>query len=418
MQHNSYTPLNPCAQSFTPLSQHSRDESTSTLTSTLHDPTHTRHTRARCRPTHKASPSASIRRTPRTAPIALTHRPAIPPSPNPSTQMLWENAVSSLQESTLEQFSITFDMHTVSHSSSSTTPPDLKVAYINIRSLNPTKHLFITAFIQHYCIDVLFLTDTRISNLEASKYTLKTSLGWGYTILHTPPIQDSPGGQAIIIAPSWSGAYQSFWTDETDMGLLTEVTLRSGAQNVKLYGTYWPCANEAQHSYESTLTRKLPTSPNYTDWRSYLEYHLLQRLTHGEGHDCAWSLGGDFNCTLTKTLQFPEPTTLAEWAHLIGLNTPPSSREWSNSPTFIGAQGQSRIDHVFSGGRACQCLTATLYSGECYSDYSDHRPISISLQLQHGRGPAGLRCSRPLPLYKAILLPKTPADELKFKSQL
>ena len=114
------------------------------------------------------------------------------------------------------------------------------------------------------------------------------------------------------------------------MGLLTEITLRSGPQNVKLFGTYWPCANDADHSFETVLTTKLPPSANYTDWRSYFEYHILQRTTHGDGHDCAWTLGGDFNCTLNKVIPLPEPASLADWTHLIGFRSPPAH---PNGPT-------------------------------------------------------------------------------------
>ena len=271
----------------------------------------------------------------------------------------------------------------------------------------------------HYQIDVLFLIDTRITNEDQSKHTLRACLGHGYTILHTPPITHSPGGQTIIVAPSWSGAFQSFWSDPSELGCLTEVTLRSGLQNVKLFGAYWPCSNTAPHSFETTLTAKLPPSTHYTDWRSYFEYHLLGRLHHDQGVDCAWTLGGDFNCSLRKRIGMPEPTTLGEWTHLMNLQTPTSPSEcWRNAPTYVSTLGQSRIDHTFYGGRGCECLYATHYEGETYGDYTDHRPLSLSLKLQHGRGPAGLRSTKPLPLYKALLLPQSPEDERRFSEAI
>ena len=39
---------------------------------------------------------------------------------------------------------------------------------------------------------------------------------------------------------------------------------------------------------------------------------LLDRLHHDQASDSAWTLGGDFNCSLSKPLAMPEPTTLAE----------------------------------------------------------------------------------------------------------
>jgi hypothetical protein len=218
-------------------------------------------------------------RTALLAPIVAA--PLQPPLPAITTHLMWKHVITpSLDESTFTQFADTFDTHVLTHSSSNDTPPDLRVAYLNIRTLTTDKHFFLSALIVRYRLDVLILTDTRVSNVDQSKYTLRACLGKGYTILHSPPILRSPGGQTIIIAPSWSGAYQSMWNDPTGLGFLTEITLRSGQQNVKLFGTYWPCANPAEHSFETTLTSQLPRSAHYTDWRSFFEYTLLERLHH------------------------------------------------------------------------------------------------------------------------------------------
>jgi hypothetical protein len=141
---------------------------------------------------------------------------------------------------------------------------------------------------------------------------LRSNLGKSFTILHTAPVKSSPGGQTIIIAPSWSGAFQSFWSDPSELGCLTEVTLRSGLQNVKLYGAYWPYANTASHSFEITLNAKLPPSAHYSDWRTYFEHQIVDRMLRDQGVDCAWTLGGDFNCTLKRRIHISEPTTLEE----------------------------------------------------------------------------------------------------------
>ena len=248
---------------------------------------------------------------------------------------------------------------------------------------------------------------------------LRPCLGKGYTILHSTPIKHSPGGQCVIIAPSWSGAFQSFWQDPSELGCLTEVTLRSGLQNVKLYGAYWPCTNPAQHSFETTLTAKMPPSTHYSDWRSFFEYHMMARLHRDQGSDCAWTLGGDFNHSIKQKVMMPEPMTLEEWARVLNFRCPSDPEgHWRQSPTYVSTLGLSRIDHAFYGGKGCECLYATHYAGETYGDYTDHRPLSLSIRLQHGRGPAGLRTSKPIPLYKAALLPQSPEDELRFTAEL
>ena len=146
---------------------------------------------------------------------------------------------------------------------------------------------------------------------------------------------------------------------------------------------------------------------------------LLDRLHHDQDVDSAWTIGGDFNCSLSKSLAMPEPTTLLEWTHSLGLSSPPSSsNQWETQPTYVHTTGLSRIDHAFFGGKGCECLFSTHYSGESYGDYTDHRPLSLSLKLQHGRGPAGLRTTKLIPLYKALLLPQSPEDEARYTSQI
>ena len=73
---------------------------------------------------------------------------------------------------------------------------------------------------------------------------------------------------------------------------------------------------------------------------------------------------------------------------------------------------------MFYGGRGCECLYATHYAGESYGDYTDHRPFSLYIKLQHGMGPAGLRSEKPIPLYKAILLTRLPEDEAQFSENI
>jgi len=115
----------------------------------------------------------------------------------------------------------------------------------------------------------------------------------------------------------------------------------------------------------------------------------------------------------------PEPTTLGEWAHLLNLRTSQDTTDcWRQAPTYVSTLGLSRIDHVFYGGKGCECLYATHYGNETYGDYMDHRPLSLSIKLQHGREPAGLFSSKPIPLYKASLLPQSPEDELRFLAEL
>ena len=156
-------------------------------------PTNPRHTK---RYQHKKKSS----RTPPIAPTQPTIRS--PATPHPNTQTLWKHLTPVLNDSTFMQFSDSFDSHTLTHTCSTPESHDLRVGYLNIRTLNVEKHFFIAAFMFHYQIDVLFLIDTRITNEDQSKHTLRACLGHGYTILYTPPIKQSPSGQTIIVAPS------------------------------------------------------------------------------------------------------------------------------------------------------------------------------------------------------------------------
>jgi hypothetical protein len=104
---------------------------------------------------------------------------------------------------------------------------------------------------------------------------------------------------------------------------------------------------------------------------------------------------------------------------MLDLQTPGcTSDPWRNAPSYVSSLGLSRIDHAFFGGKGCECVCATHYSGETYGDYTDHRPLTLSIKLQHGRGPAGLRSAKPIPPYKAVLLPQSPADEPLFTERI
>jgi hypothetical protein len=119
----------------------------------------------------------------------------------------------------------------------------------------------------HYKIDVLFLLDSQVTNKQAITYSLRQHLPSGSTILHSPFSDNDAkaGGQTIIIAPTWSGALTHVWHDPTHLGLLSEVSLLSGTQQIKLYGTYWPYHNDSKHSLETAVKKKLILTEHIQD---------------------------------------------------------------------------------------------------------------------------------------------------------
>jgi hypothetical protein len=86
-------------------------------------------------------------RTPPIAPTQAIFRP--PATHHLNTQTLWKHLTPVLTDSTFTQFSDSFDSHTLTHTCSSPESHDLRVGYLNIRTLNVEKHFFIAAFMFH-----------------------------------------------------------------------------------------------------------------------------------------------------------------------------------------------------------------------------------------------------------------------------
>ena len=119
------------------------------------------------------------------------------------------------------------------------------------------------------------------------------------------------------------------------------------------------------------------------------------------------TLGGDFNVGLYNTIHLNQPTSLFEWSASLGL-THPQNPHWETTPTYLGGQDTSRIDHAFYSANTRTFLDATIYTGDTTGSYTDHRAISLELSLQNGRGLIGIRHTAKQPQYKAILIPTTP----------
>ena len=129
----------------------------------------------------------------------------------------------------------------------------------------------------YHRIDVLFLLDSQVTNQHAITYSLRQHLPPCSTIIHSPYNGEvsRAGGQTILIAPTWSGAFRGAWHDPTNLGLLSEITLYSGTQPLKLFGTYWPYHNDSTHSLETAVKKKLIITEHIRNWKTYLESQLL-----------------------------------------------------------------------------------------------------------------------------------------------
>ena len=138
--------------------------------------------------------------------------------------------------------------------------PDLNVCTLNTNSLTDSKYIAILALTQHLAIDVFILTDTR--HLDSSTRFLtsqaKLLLGPHTKVLHSPTqslrvgkkAKTTPnvGGQIIIVTSKWAGAVSHHYSDPTNLGLVSSVTLSTGSGKLLIFGTYWPYPSDSSTS--------------------------------------------------------------------------------------------------------------------------------------------------------------------------
>ena len=123
---------------------------------------------------------------------------------------------------------------------------DIKTATWNINGLNTIKFTAVCWLFAALKIDVLVLTDTRQLTTESSFFTRQASklLPAGTQVRHSSlsPHQKGHriGGQLILISNKWSDSIINFWSDDSNFGLVTTLTLRCAQQDLMIIGSYWP----------------------------------------------------------------------------------------------------------------------------------------------------------------------------------
>jgi hypothetical protein len=281
---------------------------------------------------------------------------------------------------------------------------------LNTNSLTDSKYIAILALTQHLAIDVFILTDTR--HLDSSTRFLtsqaKLLLGPHTKVLHSPAqslrvgkkAKSTPnvGGQIIIVTAKWAGAVSHHYSDPTNLGLVSSVTLSTGSGKLLIFGTYWPYPSDSSTSNglwnktSAYLARnKIRKTP-----RDFIQDILCRKSEKHLGvspHNLS-VVCGDFNHSWNSTTFQLQP-----WAHSNHWASP-SQDHVALSPlpviTYTKGLTQSWIDHflVSPPSESSRLISTTSFDGPFFADISDHRPLSVYLQVPGGRGTSGVISER------------------------
>jgi len=107
-------------------------------------------------------------------------------------------------------------------------------------------------FIQHCCIDILLLQDTRIESIRSSfikKHFAQYLSDYVLIFLFSPcsngiKYHDRVGGQLIIINSKWSNNMSPFKQDLMGLGILATTTIHTISSTIYIHSLYAPFHNE------------------------------------------------------------------------------------------------------------------------------------------------------------------------------
>ena len=293
-----------------------------------------------------------------------------------------------------------------SHGTQSSSP-DINICTLNVNSISSPKLVSILAFILFMKIDVMVLIDTRHRDCSVKGYNtqIKDLLGSQSRCVHSPiaphstkkGFKSSVGGQMIIISHTWAGALIDHFSDPSNLGLVSGITLSTGAGSLLIMGNYWP--------FPPNKTNNIPNNGLWDRTSNFLNFKKIKKnpKEYIQSLICKQSdrhLGrsssntsiacGDFNHRWeTGKYQLHDWVLTNNWA------CPSIEHELPSSPiaTYTtNSKPVSWIDHhlIAPASAAHQVLSTTSFDGPFWDDVSDHRPLMIHLVVPGGRGTAGI----------------------------
>jgi hypothetical protein len=239
---------------------------------------------------------------------------------------------------------------------------DIRVGCLNINSLASDQNKIpgVACLMLAAELDVLVLVDTRLT-LAASglaKAKLLDHIGLitedhsSLCILfdhHTPSAKVhslNVGGQLILIGSKWARSHVKTVNCPFDLGVLSSVTLKTGAGDLLIIGTYWP-ANKDNHEGSGSLYSKIKAwmlayghSGEPIDKVKQIITERVGKHLDNQGNSAI--VLGDLNSSWASS-------HLTEWAVRSGLHNK-AQKMAPGMVTRVGANSGTWIDHILCSG--------------------------------------------------------------------
>ena len=247
-----------------------------------------------------------------------------------------------------------------------------RVATWNVNRLTDPKLLAICgAFVQNK-LDILVLIDTRTPKALKPYYTnqFKNALSQDCRVIYNPAEyftqKGSPrelvGGTITIVGRRWAKHITDVWTDPTECGVVSSVTLRGPTRSLTVIATYWPAQKKASKGIFSlwykvqTYLLKVKSRLSPMDFiRELIDQRMLKALQREEATTV--TLVGDFNGgwngkggTHTDLQAWAEK---AQWSNqTYDICNSPTHHQFTTSPPpatyYEGPTPVSWIDHILT----------------------------------------------------------------------
>lgn len=301
-------------------------------------------------------------------------------------------------------------------------PINLKIGTWNVNGVTAKAGIGtskIIDFYRHSGMDILFLTDTRLTAHQAGRLAkrVKTALP-GHAVVQFPSTHFpgriaggstlSMGGMMAIVSSQWEPYISNTQVDSSGLGLVGKVTLsyNKGANKIDVIGAYLPPrpgTNPGPLTIWSRLTAFLAKSSQRMTPRAYTEHVVERWMVKAAEANRQVFLCGDLNGVLeTKCSQ----RDIRPWINSLNLVSPHMIflRPQVEYHTFFRKdRGISRIDHVLHTPLPADqsVVEVGMDNDVAFVHYFDHRPIWIGIHIAHvhtatTRPPPKLE--RPLPV--------------------
>ena len=274
-------------------------------------------------------------------------------------------------------------------------------------------------FYRHSGIDILYLTDTRLTSHKADRVAkiIKAALP-GHAVVRFPSTHYpgriaggstlSMGGMLAIVCSQWEPYIANTQIDSSGLGLVGKITLsyNKGMNKIDIIGAYLPPrpgTNPGPLTIWARLTSYLAKSSQKLSPRAYTERVVERWMAGAAEAGRQVFVCGDLNGVLeTKCSQ----RDIRPWVNSLNLTSPHMTflrPEVEYHTFFRKDKGISRIDHVLHTPLPPDQSVVEVGMDNDVSlvHYFDHRPIWIGIHIAHvhsvtTKPPPAL--ARPLPV--------------------